>query len=191
PGRRMSRRSSRSSTARTACRSRSSPTRPDSPTSTPTRSDRAPLGRPALRARYIARRRSAPAQLVEAGVADAEEVAQLVQHGHGDLLDQVLAGAGMALQRTAEDEDPIRLGAPLEDAALVQRDPFVQTQQLRAPGLLRCGLLLHEDRDVRLGDGACYLLGQRVQGVVDRLLEVLAADPDHDAIEPWAAGLRL
>src|SRR5699024_969752 len=82
----------------------------------------------------VARPRSAPAQLVEAGVADAEEVAQLVQHGHGDLLDQVLAGAGMALQRTAEDEDPIRLGVPLEDAALVQRDPLVQTQQLRAPG---------------------------------------------------------
>lgn len=48
-----------------------------------------------------------PAEFVESVVVDAEVVGDLVDDGHRDLLDQLLAARAPALQRTFEDEDAI------------------------------------------------------------------------------------
>ena len=53
------------------------------------------------------RRRSAPAELVEGVLLDAEVVGDLVHHGHGDLLAQVLDVVAHPGQRPAEEGDPV------------------------------------------------------------------------------------
>ena len=52
--------------------------------------------------------RSAPAELVQARVADAEVVGDLMHHGDGDFLDYVLPGGADPQDGAAEDRDPVR-----------------------------------------------------------------------------------
>ena len=54
------------------------------------------------------RQLSAPAELVQGLLLDAEVVGDLVHHGHRDLLAQVLGVLAHAGQRAAEEGDPVR-----------------------------------------------------------------------------------
>src|SRR3954449_4700712 len=54
--------------------------------------------------------RLAPAELVQACVADTEVVGDFVHHGDGDFLDDVLPGSADVQDGLAEDGDPVRQG---------------------------------------------------------------------------------
>src|SRR5690625_3898853 len=89
---------------------------------------------------------SAPAQLVEAGVVDAEVVGDLVHHGDRDLLDDLLAALADPQGGAAEDGDPVgqRAGGP-PVVALGQRGALIQAQEVRLAHLGR--RLVHDEVD--------------------------------------------
>ena len=82
------------------------------------------------------RRRQVPAELVQPVVVDAEVVRDLVHHGDGDLLDDLLRGLADRERRVAEDRDPVgqRPGGPASSPRSVSGDALVQPEQV---GLVR------------------------------------------------------
>ena len=129
--------------------------------------------------------RSGPAQLVEAVVVDPEVVGDLVDDGHGDLLDQFLAGGAPALERAAEDEDAVGQDHGPALVALGQGSAVIEAQQggtallvvVLGPEHVGVGLVLDEDDHIVHGLG--QVPGDLVQGVADRLLEVLLGHAGH------------
>src|SRR5699024_1293547 len=86
----------------------------------------------------------AAAELVEAVVVDTEVVAELVDDGDGDLLDELLPGIDDVLQRQPVDRDLIRQRAGVFAGSLGERDPLVESQD--AGGIE--GIVLGDDRYV-------------------------------------------
>src|SRR5689334_22810035 len=85
---------------------------------------------PALSDTVITVRPSSPAQLVEAGVVDAEVVRDLVDDGDRDLLDDVGLGLADVADRLAVDHDPVRQRAAVLPAALGQGVALVEPEQV-------------------------------------------------------------
>src|SRR3954452_12533810 len=111
--------------------------------------------------------RSAPAELVESVVVDAEVVRDLVDDGDGDLVDDVLLGLADVADRLAIDHDPVRQLAAVVPAPLGQGEPLVEPEQVRLVGVP----VLHEDDDVV--EQLHQLHRHLVEGIGDQLLEDL------------------
>src|SRR4051812_17806322 len=95
--------------------------------------------------RYIAiKRGSAPAELVQPLLRDAEVVRDLVDDGDRDLLDDVVRGLTDVADRLAVDHDPVRQLAAVLPAPLAERDSLVEPEQIRLVGIA----VLHQDDDV-------------------------------------------
>src|SRR4051812_35285386 len=109
--------------------------------SSPGTSDNATRAPPArFRARNRAyliapNRGSAPAEGVELLLLDAEVVRDLVDDGDRDLLGHLVLVLADVADRRAVDHDPVRQGAAVVGAALGQRIPLVEPEQVRLVGV--------------------------------------------------------
>ena len=81
---------------------------------------------------------------MEPVVVDAEVVAELVDDGDGDLLDELLTGVDDVLQRQPVDRDLIRQRAVVFAGPLGERDPFVKPQDAGGIEVI----VLGDNRDV-------------------------------------------
>src|SRR4051812_24338687 len=129
--------------------------------------------RPPMRAN---RAGSAPAEFVEALLADAEVVGDLVDDRDGHLVDHVLLGLADVADGLAVDHDPVRQLAAVLPAALGQREPLVEPEQLGFVGVA----VLDEDDDVVQ---QLHQLGRHlVEGVGHELLELLTRERLHQLV---------
>ena len=107
---------------------------------------------------------------MQAGVVDADVVAELVDDRHPYLVDQVVLVAGVGAERDAEDGDPIR---HLEEPVLPpggERRPLVQAERIARPTV--------GDDDRQVVEHAQDLLGEPCERVVDEVLEAIGVDVD-------------
>jgi hypothetical protein len=99
-------------------------------------------------------------------VADPEMVGDFVQNDALDLRDEpVWVVAVESNERPTVDRDLVREDVPVEGATPCQGHALVETEQ----ALAGCRLVFDDDRDVR-HQGA-QILGQRIERIVDELLE--------------------
>src|SRR5699024_856491 len=121
---------------------------------------------------------SAPTQLVERVLGDAEVVRDLVDDGHRDLVHQLLLGRAEIAERSAEDRDGVREEPGIGGVAFGERDPLVQAQQV---GLLGVPV---GDQHHHVVHGREQLVRDRVEGVVDEGLEPGLVDDDGHGVAP-------
>ena len=81
---------------------------------------------------------------MEPVVVDAEVMAELVDDGDRDLLDELLPGIDDILQRQAVDRDFVRQCAGVFAGPLGERDPLVEAQDAGGFEVI----VLGDDRDV-------------------------------------------
>src|SRR4051812_18952894 len=130
----------------------------------------------AIRVPYRPRWSASPvAELLEAGVVDAEVVAHLVDDGHPHLLDDLLLGVAASEDRRTEDREAI--GHRAADAVLLamrQRPALVEPEQPHPvrPVLDEHGDVLHEPPE---------LLRDPIERVRDELLEPAVIHIDRHA----------
>src|SRR5690625_2118696 len=120
---------------------------------------------------------SAPAQLVEARVVDAEVMGDLVHHGDRDLLDDFLAALTDPQGGAAEDGDPVgqRAGGP-PVVALGQRGALIQAREVRLAHLGRRRVLDEDGGVVHLGR---QLRWHQVESVAPGVLELRSGHLHH------------
>ena len=115
---------------------------------------------------------SAPAELVETIVVDAQMMGQFVDDGHPDLVDEFVEIPGVVAECEPEQGDPI---GQLEAAVLVALgagNALVEAEQV-------LGLVLVFDQDHDVVEQVEDLVGQAVEGVADVLLELFDTDRVH------------
>ena len=129
---------------------------------------------------------SAPTELVQAFVVDAEVVGHLVDDGHRDLVQQFVAGGTHALKRPLEDRHAVRQAPAPVLSPVGNRNPVVDAEEIL---LAVRGLGLHEDGDV----GHCFpeLCRNELQGLFNSGVKLLGGEPilalSHDD-EPAIVG---
>src|SRR5436190_20557763 len=116
--------------------------------------------------------RPLPAQLPQTAVADAEVVADLVDHRAPHLLDDLFLAVADGTDRAPVDGDAVGQRGRVADAPGGEGHPLIEAEQV---GLGRA--LLHEHAHV------LHVLAERlrdaVQGIGHQLFESLARDVDH------------
>ena len=94
---------------------------------------------------------SAPADFVQAFVAHAEMVSDLMEDGLADLLAETGGGEAHPKVRLAVDSDLVRHGTEVVIAPIGEHDPFIETQQIAVlSDLIRSRSFL--DHDVQVVD---------------------------------------
>src|SRR3954465_723895 len=136
-----------------------------------------PLQGPAASVRAVGRRGSlSPAEFVEPGVVDAEVVRDLVDDGDRDLLDHLVLALADVADGLAVDHDPVRQRAAVLPAAVGQRVPLVEAQQV---GLVLVAVLDQDDDVVQQR----HQLGRDlVEGVGNQLLELREREGLHQLV---------
>src|SRR5499426_92453 len=114
-----------------------------------------------------------PAELGEAGVVDAEVVADLVHDRAPHLLDHIVLGLADGADREAVDGDPVRQHPRVTRRPAGERDSLVEPEQAR-----RARRVL--DRDRHVAHQAAQLLRQAVERLPDHFLEPGRIHLDHE-----------
>ncbi|MCW2527688.1 MAG: hypothetical protein JWM76_2548 [Pseudonocardiales bacterium] len=131
------------------------------------------------------RPRSTPAELVQAGVVDADVMTELVHNRNRDLLRQfVLIGAELH-EGPAKQRDLIGQSERVVRVALGQRDAVIETEQSR---LVRIPTS-HSDHDVV--EHSRDLIRQPIERIGNQLLETRLRHPHHVPQSAWVKSLTV